>query len=498
MRKKIFISAAGLLALIVIITAIVLASGKTDKNDTAGTTLANNEETSGTESGDSTSSQEESTDTLDGGEDPQPVAAGGNVGVEVSAANLGASNNDYSVSGITYGIDVSKWQGKIDWTAVKKAGIEFAMIRIGYRTDGNGTICEDAYAKYNLQQAAKAGIKTGVYFFSTAVSTEEAVEEAAWVTDLIGTYKITYPVVYNCEDFTASDSRMHGMTNAERTDNALAFLEYVKNKGYIPMFYAGGSELTGSASWDTQRIASGYKIWVAQYPGTAYSSGMTSSYSGDHAMWQYTNKGIVNGISGYVDMNVAYFGFSSDAEAKIAGGASEVTAPTAQTTVYDPYTAVNEQVTAKSETNLRTSPNSADSGTVVYTLKNGEFIQRVAIGTNGWSKVIYGGQTLYAVSSLLTTSAEPAATQQTPTETQVLDPFTGYNVTEVNEQVTAKEEVNLRTLPEAGGNSVVVYTLKNGEFVTRTAYAGDGLTTGWSRVTYGGQTLYALSSYLTK
>lgn len=479
MKNKLYIAAAGMVAVIIIITGIVMATGKTGKPDPT---------------------KEETTQAVTevgseaGTEDPQPQNETGAEGAEVMAENLGAANNDYSVSGLTYGIDVSKWQGKIDWKAVADAGIEFAMIRAGYRTDGNGTILEDDYARYNLQEAQKAGIKTGVYFFSTAVSKEEARQEASWLVSLIESYRITYPVVYNCEDFTDPDSRMYGLTRTERTDNAIAFLEQVKQQGYIPMFYASSGEMDNSSQWDTQKLSSRYKIWVAQYAGSSYSSGMKSTYSGSHAMWQYTNKGIVKGIKGYVDMNAAYFGFATETAPKKSAQTSEVSAPSVkvpETTAYDPYTVVNEQVTAKSETNLRTAPDSSDSGNVVYTLRNGEFVQRIASGSNGWSKVVHGGQTLYAISSLLTTSTMP-------TEPAIRDPFAGYKVTEVNEQVTAKEEVNLRTLPEAGGAGEVVYTLKNGEFVTRIAYAGDGLTTGWSRVIYGGQTLYALSSYLTK
>ena len=110
---------------------------------------------------------------------------------------------------ITFGIDVSKWQGIIDWKEVKDAGVEFAIIRIGYRTQVDGKIIEDPYARYNLQQAQKYGIKLGAYFFSTAVNEKEAKEEAKWVVDFLAPYKITYPVVYNCEGFTDPENRQY-------------------------------------------------------------------------------------------------------------------------------------------------------------------------------------------------------------------------------------------------------------------------------------------------
>lgn len=424
-------------------------------------------------------------------DDPQPQENQEESGAQIDAGSLNAGNNDYGTSGITYGIDVSKWQGTIDWSKVKASGIEYAMIRVGYRTEGKGTLCEDIYAKYNLQNASKAGVKVGVYFFSTAVSTQEAEEEAAWVTGFIAKYKITYPVVYNCEGFTQADSRMNSLTNSERTNIAMAFLKYVEKKGYTPMLYASSSELSNSAYWDTDKISGKYKIWVAQYLGTAYTTGTKSSYTGEHAMWQYTNKGIVDGISGSVDMNIAYFGYSSEAEPKESGQIEEAAAPTQATTQYNPYKDVNEQVTAKDETNLRTSASTSDNGNVAYKLKNGEVVTRTAIGTNGWSKVVYNGQTLYAISNYLTTSTEP--TTKAPETTTAFDPFADKNFTEVNEQVTAKEETNLRTVPNTLGNEPK-YTLKKGEYVTRT---GIDPNTNWSRVVYNGETLYAVSSMLT-
>ena len=108
---------------------------------------------------------------------------------------------------ITLGIDVSKYQGTIDWKQVAEAGIEYAMIRVGYRSMTDGKIAADPNARYNMQEAAKYNIPIGVYFFSTAVSEAEALEEAGWVADFISRYPITYPVAYNCEGYGSSASR---------------------------------------------------------------------------------------------------------------------------------------------------------------------------------------------------------------------------------------------------------------------------------------------------
>lgn len=121
---------------------------------------------------------------------------------------------------ITVGMDVSEFQGTIDWEKVAESGIDFVMVRVGYRSLGNGEIREDACARYNLQEADANGIKLGAYFFSTAVTEEEALEEAAWTANLLGGYPITYPVAYNCEGFQNAGSRQYGLSIEERSNLA--------------------------------------------------------------------------------------------------------------------------------------------------------------------------------------------------------------------------------------------------------------------------------------
>ncbi len=125
---------------------------------------------------------------------------------------------------ITYGIDVSRYQGTISWKKVAQAGVDFAMVRVGYRTLKTGDIVADSNAKYNMQEAQKYGVKVGVYFFSTAVTKKEAIEEADWVADYIAKYQITYPVAFNCEGFEHAANRQYSLTKTQRTDLALAFL----------------------------------------------------------------------------------------------------------------------------------------------------------------------------------------------------------------------------------------------------------------------------------
>lgn len=416
---------------------------------------------------------------LDDAQDPQSGGAAGNeqAGAEITVAPLGKDETQQ----LTMGIDVSKYQGTIDWAKVKASGVEFAMIRVGYRAKSTGEIFEDPTARYNMQEAQAAGIKVGAYFFSSAVTQDEARAEAAFTKEIIAKYRITYPVAYNCEDFQSADSRQYGLSIEDRTNLACAFLDEISAGGYTPMFYASRSELEGSAQWDTQTLSSKYKIWVAQYPDQPYPQTAASSYLGTHDMWQYTSQGKVDGISGRADVNLAYFGYTKEAEAKDETPAEVVEA---NPEVGIIFTEVNETVTAKQETNLRSEPSTLNDGSIVCRLVHGDTAVRTGIGHNGWSRVIYNGQTLYAVTSYLTTDMEDTG-QQAPPQGPVYTP--------VNDRVTAKMETNLRTEPSTANDDTVVAVLHNGEVLTRTAI-GDN---GWSQLDYNGQTVYAVSSYLT-
>lgn len=421
---------------------------------------------------------EASVGALDDEQDPQGSGAAGKEesGAEVTVVGIGEGEN----ADMTMGIDVSKYQGTIDWSRVKASGVDFAMIRVGYRAKSTGEIFEDPTARYNMQEAQAAGIKIGAYFFSSAVTPEEAKAEAAFTKNIIARYRITYPVAYNCEDFLSSDSRQYGLDAAARTALACAFLDEVAAGGYTPMFYASKGELDQNAQWDTDTLAAKYKIWVAQYPEQPYPATGTSTYAGTHAMWQYTSQGIVDGISRKTDVNLAYFGYDKEAEAKDDTPAETVEA---NPEVGIIFTEVDETVTAKQETNLRTEPSTLSDATIVVRLMHGDTAQRTGIGHNGWSRVIYNGQTLYAVTSYLTTDMEDTG-QQAPPQGPIYTP--------VNEQVTAKMETNLRTEPSTASDDTIVGMLHNGETLTRTA-VGDN---GWSQLDYNGQTVYAVSSYL--
>ena len=447
--------------------------------------------------------------SMDDAEDPQSssnMEGGSQTGAEVDVSKAAASENETAEE--TLGIDVSKYQGTIDWGQVKASGVDFAMVRVGYRAKTTGILYEDPGARYNLQEANANGIQTGAYFFSSAVTQEEAREEAEWVASFIAKYKITYPVAYNCEDFQSPDSRQNGLSMEERTQIACAFLDTVAAKGYTPMFYASRNEMEGNAQWNMDTLGSRYKVWVSQYPEKPFPETPKSSYSRAHDMWQYTSKGQVAGIRGNVDVNVAYFGYSQEAEAKDKNPAQIVEA---NPEVGMNFTEVDETVTAKDATNLRNLP-TTEGSTVVHQLQNGETAQRTGIGSNGWDRVIYNGQRLYAVHSFLTTDlsakgqSESAQADGGDSSQQGVS-GTGENAADaqtsqaggltfraVNEAVTARDKVNLRNQPSTETGKIVG-TLSYGEAVVRTGISGSS-DTGWSRLEVNGQVVYASSRLL--
>lgn len=413
-------------------------------------------------------------------EDPQAKIEEEKEEAKVQLPDLKASQ--YETDEITTGIDVSEFQGNIDWKAVADSGIDFAMIRVGYRGMKNGEIKEDACAKYNLQEASKNGLKIGAYFFSTAVTEEEAKEEAEWTKNLLSGYPVTYPVAYNCEGFQNPSSRQFELSVEERTKLADAFLKSIEEGSYTGMFYAAKNELDDNNLWNADDLSLNYRIWVAQYSDQTWPEKTKSDYTGDHVMWQYTNQGKLDGIKGAVDFNVAYFGYSQSQQAVDENGAEQVEA---NVEVGVNFTEVEEQVTAKDEVNLRSTMEQGSDDNIVGSMKNGETAVRTGVGNNGWSRIIYNGQTVYCVSNYLTTDLSYVTLQETESEFKT-------KFTDVSENVTAKEVTNLRNRPSVESPSEVIAELKNGEVIVRTGVSNEG----WSRVEYNGQTLYCISSYL--
>ncbi len=195
------------------------------------------------------------------------------------------------------GIDVSKWNGEIDWDRVRDAGVEFAIIRAGYRGSVTGSLVEDPYFIANMKGAAASGIPVGVYFFTQAVNEVEAVEEASAVLQMVKEYNLDYPVFIDTEG-AGGNGRADGLDVEDRTLVCEAFCRTVENAGYRAGVY-------GSRNWYnnrlyTDRLDNEYCIWLAEYRSVPL-------YEGYYQMWQYTSKGEVDGISGNVDMNISYY-----------------------------------------------------------------------------------------------------------------------------------------------------------------------------------------------
>lgn len=210
---------------------------------------------------------------------------------------------DKEIKGQRLGIDVSTYQGNIDFNKVKEAGYEFVIVRIGFRGYGSeGKMKADDKAIANIKNAQAAGLDVGVYFFSQAVSEEEAVEEAEFCFDILAEAGITegsqldMPVVFDPESILHDDSRTDNVSGEQFTKNCIAFCNEVEGRGFDSMIYA-------NTTWEAYMLDLGqlkdYPIWYADYANEAQSP-----Y--DYSMWQYSEKGEVPGIAGPVDLNIQY------------------------------------------------------------------------------------------------------------------------------------------------------------------------------------------------
>lgn len=193
------------------------------------------------------------------------------------------------------GVDVSKYQGDVDWKKVKETGIDFTILRLGFRGYGEaGKLAVDEYFEKNIKGALDAGLEVGVYFFSQAVSCEEAEEEAAFVLDHIKDYSVTGPVIFDTEEIKDDTARTDCLTKEQFTDHCIAFCSEIEKAGYRPMIYANMKWM--AFTLELERLED-YEKWYADYeavPQNPYA----------FTIWQYTEKGKIPGIEGSVDLNI--------------------------------------------------------------------------------------------------------------------------------------------------------------------------------------------------
>lgn len=193
------------------------------------------------------------------------------------------------------GVDVSSHQQEIDWELVAANGVEFAMIRVGYRGYTEGEIQPDEYFVQNIEGARAAGLDVGVYFFSQALDEQEAIDEANYVLEQIKAYPLSYPVIFDWEDIEA-DARTDGMDSVQLTKNAIAFCDTIKQAGYRAGVYF--NQRFGYEEFDLESLQD-YVFWLAEYNDTP-------SFSFHFQIWQYCNDGRVDGIKTDVDLNLAF------------------------------------------------------------------------------------------------------------------------------------------------------------------------------------------------
>lgn len=233
------------------------------------------------------------------------------VGTSSSGDTIGSLIATYQNETTAVGIDVSRFQGDINWKAVADSGVKFAMIRCafrGYAAEGN--IAIDPKFEANIKGALENGIYVGVYFFSTALNEAEALQEAAVTLDLIRGYDVKFPIAYDFEYFNnVPNYRTNGLSHAQLNANAKVFLDYVNSRGYKSSLYGSTNYLNNT--WSPS-LRSSYDVWVAHY----YVDRPT--YGGHYTMWQCTDKGSVPGIGTPVDVDIDYQYYRSYHHANVA------------------------------------------------------------------------------------------------------------------------------------------------------------------------------------
>lgn len=283
--------------------------------------------------------------------------------------------------GVSYGIDVSEWQGEINWKKVASTGISFAIIRCGFRYIESNELGTDERFKENIEGAINAGLKVGVYFYGTAINKEEAKEEAEYTINLIKNYNLSYPVVYDAETFDRG--RLVGVDYSTITDNILTYMDVIESYGYTSMVYSNSSAFYDRL--DTGKFDSRL-LWLAHYIDK-------TDYEGNYNMWQYTSEGSVDGISGNVDLNVSYF--------KYVDKASDIVKmPENNNEEKIEFTPKDEEVKVIRKTHLRSTA-SLVMPNKITDINAGEKLKRVGYSKN-ISKVLYNGRVVYISSNDVT------------------------------------------------------------------------------------------------
>ncbi|MBN9648050.1 SH3 domain-containing protein [Terrisporobacter glycolicus] len=346
---------------------------------------------------------------------------------------------------IEKGIDVSKWNGNINWRSVKNSGVDYVIIRAGY-----GTSTIDPKFKTYIEGAKSVGLKIGVYWFSYATTPNNAAMEAQACLNALSPYKssVTYPVFFDFEYDSVRYANNNGVkvTRDLATRMATSFLNKVESKGYTSGIYTNKDF---SSTYFTSDLINSNNMWVAQYSST-------NTFGKPYSMWQYSEKGSVPGISGYVDMNytcLKTFGGSSGSE--------------------EPSTPSGNQGVTTANVNFRKSASTSSS--IIETIPKNTTVEVVDKSTSGWYKVKYKGNTGYVSKDYVKLNGSGSDDNTPPSSSE-------KGVTSAN--------VNFRK--GASTSSSIIETIPK----NTTVEVVDKSTSGWYKVKYKGNTGYVSKDYM--
>ena len=263
-----------------------------------------------------------------------------------------------------FGADFSKHQGTIDWASVKQSGVEFVILRAAVRGYGSsGNLVTDSQIAANIKGALSQNIDVGIYVFSQAVTTEEAVEEAERALDIIKGYDIKLPVYFDSEYSGAPNrtGRADGLTKAERTSLAMAFCETVRKAGYKAGVYASKSFFYDNLDYAALQ-SRGYEIWLAHYISSV------TDFKYPYNIWQYTSKGSIGGVqSEYADLDIAYYDYANDSDMSERGKNVMVTASSDD---FLSFVNTEEKITRYIKTGLASDKEEALKAALLVTNQN--------------------------------------------------------------------------------------------------------------------------------
>ena len=222
--------------------------------------------------------------------EPKSVTGGGSSS-EVTYTDFNAILEEHKTDDTLVGIDVSKWQGAIDFSKVKEAGAEFVIIRVGHQNGVGGEYVLDPYFKRNIRKALDNKLKVGIYFYSYADSKKEARKQAEWVIKQIKDYDITLPIAFDFESFTSFNSM--NLSLYQLNEVAESYFSTLEDKGYDTMLYGSKNYLNAIWKYNTN------KVWLAHYTDK-------TDYDKDYMMWQLCQDGVIDGINGFVDIDILY------------------------------------------------------------------------------------------------------------------------------------------------------------------------------------------------